>query len=174
MVRINPATIRAVIFDFDGVFTDNRVYVFEDGREAVACNRSDGHGLALLQRTALSLLVLSTETNPVVSARCRKLGLQCIQGVTEKLPALKDWLAGCQVPAAQAAYVGNDVNDLECLQWVGWPIAVADAYPCVKSIARLVLKAPGGHGAVREVCELLLAEPLGNAKTDQRRHARLK
>ena len=146
----------AVIFDFDGVFTDNKVYVFDDGREAVACNRSDGLGIGLLHRTGLPLLVLSAEKNPVVAARCRKLTLECIQGVKDKLPALQKWLADRKLNIQHAVYVGNDVNDLECMAAVGFPIAVADAYPQIKAVAKLVLKAPGGNGAVREVCDLVI------------------
>jgi 3-deoxy-D-manno-octulosonate 8-phosphate phosphatase (KDO 8-P phosphatase) len=74
------ARVRLAVFDFDGVLTDNRVYVFEDGREAVACWRSDGFGLVRLQQTGVRVMVLSTEVNPVVSARCRKLKLDCVQG----------------------------------------------------------------------------------------------
>ena len=154
---LKTESISAVIFDFDGVFTDNKVYVFEDGREAVACNRSDGLGISLLRATNISLLVLSTEENPVVSARCRKLKLECLQGVKDKLPALQQWLDQRAVDIRETVYVGNDLNDLACMQAVGFPIAVADAYPQVQAVAKLVLKANGGHGAVREVCDLILA-----------------
>ena len=158
--KIAGALIRrpsAVIFDFDGVFTDNRVYVFQDGREAVACNRSDGYGISMLRKTNIPLLVLSAEENPVVAARCRKLSIECIHGVKDKLPALREWLAARKLNIQRAVYVGNDINDLECLAAVGFPVAVADAFPPVKAVAKLVLQASGGDGAVREVCDLILA-----------------
>ncbi len=154
---LKSESISAVIFDFDGVFTDNKVYVFEDGREAVACNRSDGYGISMLRKTNIPLLVLSAEENPVVAARCRKLSIECIHGVKDKLPALRQWLVEQAVDIRHTAYVGNDLNDLACMQAVGFPIAVADAYPQIKTVAKLVLKANGGHGAVREVCDLILA-----------------
>ena len=147
----------AVIFDFDGVFTDNKVYVFQDGREAVACNRSDGYGISMLRKTNIPLLVLSAEENPVVAARCRKLQLECLHGIHDKLPALTQWLADRGLDIHQTMYVGNDINDIACMQAVGFPIAVADAYPQVKAVAKLVLATQGGYGAVREVCDLILA-----------------
>ena len=149
------AEIKALIFDFDGVFTDNTVYVFEDGREAVVCSRADGLGLDKLRAARLPMLVISTERNPVVAARCKKVKLPCLQGVDDKLPALEKWLSDQGIALEQAAYLGNDVNDLACMQAVGWPVAVADAYPEVKRIARQVLEMPGGKGAIRELADLL-------------------
>ncbi|MGF1610049.1 MAG: KdsC family phosphatase [Kiloniellales bacterium] len=145
---------RLIVFDFDGVFTDNMVYVFEDGREAVRCWRSDGLGLARLRQAGLDMTVVSTETNPVVAARCRKLKLDCLQGCEDKGAALTGLLARRGLEAEQATYVGNDINDEACLRLVGLPIVVADAHPDVLGLARYVTRAPGGRGAVREVCDL--------------------
>ncbi len=150
-------SVRLVVFDFDGVFTDNRVLVMEDGREAVLCTRADGLGLQLLRRAGVECVVLSTETNPVVEARCRKLGLPCVQGQWNKVEALERLLAERGFSAREVAYVGNDVNDLECLERVGVPISVADAHPTAKAVAQLVTTRKGGDGAVREICEWLLA-----------------
>lgn len=152
------ASIRAVVFDFDGVFTDNRVWTFTDGREAVACSRGDGLGLAQLKMTNRPLLVLSTEQNAVVQARCHKLGIPCRHGIDDKLAELRRWAAEQQLPLEAIAYVGNDVNDQACLQAVGWPVVVADAHSSVKKQARIVLKNNGGTGAVREFCDLLTGE----------------
>lgn len=157
VLSLLPKSIGALIFDFDGVFTDNRVIVNQDGVESVMCDRSDGWGLGRLKRLGLPILVLSTEKNPVVQARCRKLGLACIHGVDHKWPALQAWLAEHGIDPETAVYVGNDVNDLECLQKVGCGVTPADAYPRAKSGARIVLEAPGGRGAVREIVELVLA-----------------
>jgi len=156
-----PPDVAAVIFDFDGVMTDNRVFVSQDGVESVSCNRSDGLGLARLKAAGVLVLVLSSEKNPVVAARCQKLGLPVMHGVDRKWPLLRDWLAKRGVSARQAVYVGNDLNDLECIANVGCGVAVADAYPQVISSADLVLSTAGGRGAARELADLIL-ERLGD------------
>ena len=146
--------VRLIVFDFDGVFTDNTVYVFEDGREAVQCNRSDGIGLKKLKSMGIEPIVLSTEINPVVSARCRKLGISCLQNTHDKFTALKRIVKEHNLSLDEIAFVGNDVNDLECLVSVGFPVAVKDAHKAILKYARYTTKLPGGHGAVREVCDL--------------------
>ena len=144
------------MLDFDGVLTDNAVWVSDDGAELVRCDRSDSLGLAMLARAGIAAMVLSTETHPVVAARCRKLNVPCVQGVSDKGTTLASVLAERGVDPARVAYVGNDVNDLDCLALVGVPVAVADAHPRVLDAASIVLSRPGGHGAVRELCELVL------------------
>ena len=146
--------IRLVAFDFDGVFTNNMVYVFEDGREAVRCFRSDGIGLHKLKKLGLETVIISTEANPVVSARAHKLKIRCIQDCQDKRAALEDIAHDLGIGLAEVAFVGNDVNDLPCLECVGLPIVVQDAHQDVVSTARYQTKNPGGHGAVREVCDL--------------------
>ena len=146
--------IRLIAFDFDGVFTDNMVYVFEDGREAVRCTRADGIGLSKLKRLGIYSVIISTETNPVVSARARKLNIQCVQGVEDKHAALESILHEHSLTPEQAAFVGNDINDLPCLTVVALPIVVQDAHPDVLPYARYQTKSRGGYGAVREVCDL--------------------
>lgn len=149
--------LRLVVFDFDGVFTDNMVYVFEDGREAVRCSRSEGFGLRKLEKLGIDLVVLSTEPNPVVSARCRKLKLRCIQNCDDKRAALDGLLREKGVTLEETAYLGNDINDLPCLTVVGLPVVVQDAHPDVLPHARYRTRLPGGHGAVRELCDLIAA-----------------
>ncbi len=156
-LRILPHPVVAVVLDFDGVITDNRVIVLEDGREGVLANRSDGWGIAQLKRKGIPLLVLSSEENPVVQARCRKLGVECIHGVRDKLQVLKKWVHSRGWDPAHVIYVGNDVNDVPCLQWVGCGVAVQDAHPEAKQAASLILEKPGGRGAVRELADLILA-----------------
>ncbi|NLF30018.1 MAG: acylneuraminate cytidylyltransferase [Planctomycetes bacterium] len=153
-----PSPPRAVVMDFDGVFTDNRVLVDQEGVESVWCHRGDGMGLSHLKARGLPMAVITTEANPVGAVRCAKLGLPCLHGVRDKLPVLLEWLAGQGVDAADTVYVGNDVNDLACLQAVGCPVVVADAHPAVRALGRLVLASPGGHGAVRELCDLVEAK----------------
>jgi YrbI family 3-deoxy-D-manno-octulosonate 8-phosphate phosphatase len=113
-------------------------------------------GVGMLQDAGITLLILSTEINPVVHARAKKLGVTAIQGQSDKAKALAEWLASEGVDPGKVAYVGNDVNDRGCLQMVGWPIVVADAHPDVKLLARITLESPGGEGAVRELADLVL------------------
>lgn len=155
--RASLADIGLIVFDFDGVFTDNRVLVMQDGTEGVLCSRGDGMGLEMLRKTGMPLVVVSKEQNPVVAARCRKLKLECVQGVDDKLPEVKRQAENVGVVRERVAYVGNDVNDLEPMGWVGMPIAVADAHPEAIRAARLVLARPGGIGAIRELCEMVMA-----------------
>jgi YrbI family 3-deoxy-D-manno-octulosonate 8-phosphate phosphatase len=154
--RLWPDRIDLVVFDFDGVLTDNRVLVSDDGGEAVLCDRGDGMGISLLRQHGVEMLVLSTETHPVVEARCRKLGLPCRQGVSDKVAALAAILAERRIAPERVVYVGNDVNDLCCMQLVGFSVAVADAHASVLQRADLVLSRRGGRGAVREFCDRML------------------
>jgi N-acylneuraminate cytidylyltransferase len=149
--------VDALVTDFDGVHTDDRVYLSQDGVESVQVSREDGMGIALARRAGLKLLILSTEVNPVVAARASKLQMQVMHGQSDKAQALKEWMAEEGLDPNRVAYVGNDVNDLGCLRMVGWPIAVANAHPDVESLARLKLTRRGGSGAVRELCELVVS-----------------
>ena len=146
--------IRLIAFDFDGVFTDNMVYVFEDGSEAVRCFRSDGIGLQKLKKMGIESAIISTEANPVVSARARKLKIRCVQNCADKRKTLEDIAGETGISLAEVAFVGNDINDLSCLQCVALPIVVADAHRDVIPIALYQTQNPGGYGAVREVCDL--------------------
>jgi YrbI family 3-deoxy-D-manno-octulosonate 8-phosphate phosphatase len=148
--------IRLIVFDFDGVFTDNRVLVGEDGSEYVFCNRADGLGLANLRRQGIECIVLSTEKNPVVARRCEKLKLECFQGCADKWATLKGILQKKKIDSSYVGYVGNDINDLACMENVGVAICVADACPEIKAISRLVTSRRGGEGAVRELCDLVI------------------
>lgn len=147
--------VRLVAFDFDGVFTDNAVYVFQDGHEAVRCSRSDGLGLRRLESVGVTPFIVSTETNPVVTERARKLRVRCVQGCADKLEALTALLREMGLGFEQAAYVGNDINDLACLRSVALPIAVGDAWPPLAEVVRYRTRRNGGEGAVREVCDLV-------------------
>jgi YrbI family 3-deoxy-D-manno-octulosonate 8-phosphate phosphatase len=145
--------LRLLVFDFDGVFTDNRVLVLQDGTEAVMCSRADGLGLDRLRKCGLDMLVLSKEQNPVVAARCNKLRLPYIQGCDEKAERLRQEFIDRGITHHEVAYVGNDINDVECMELVDLPISVSDGYPEVKQLAAWVGTVPGGQGAVREVCD---------------------
>ncbi len=147
--------IKFVIFDFDGVFTDNRVYVSQDGSESVSCCRSDGLGLRRLDDVGIQYCIVSTETNPIVTMRAKKLNIPVTQGHDDKLSVVRRLVAEKGFEMSNVAYVGNDINDKQCLEEVGLPIVVADAYPEVISISQYQTQRLGGHGAVREVCDLI-------------------
>ena len=149
--------IKAVIFDFDGVFTDNRVIVSTTGEEFVICDRGDGMGTNLLAAAGIKMLILSKEQNAVVSSRGKKLNIEVIQGCDDKLPELIKWLQKNNVDAQQAAYIGNDINDLECLRHVGVAVIPADAHHSVINTATWILQHNGGRGAIREFADVLLS-----------------
>lgn len=153
-----PTTVAALVLDFDGVLTDNHVIVSEDGKESVMCSRSDGYGLSCLRKADIPVLVLSAERNPVVTSRCEKLGISCLQAVSNKLESLKRWCASQDIDVSNVVYVGNDDADVECLREAGIGVAVADAHPSALAAAKMVLRASGGHGAVRELCDLILRQ----------------
>ena len=154
--------VRLVAFDFDGVFTDNMVYVLQDGSEAVRCFRGDGIGLQKLKDLDIEAVIISTESNPVVSARARKLNMRCLQDCKDKRAALDGVVQEKGISLSEVAFVGNDINDLPCLTCVGLPIVVQDAHHEVIHLALYQTEAPGGYGAVREVCDLL-EQPLAAA-----------
>lgn len=145
--------IRFVVFDFDGVFTDNRVWTNEHGEESVACWRGDAHGLRRLENVGVAHLILSTEVNAAVGARATKIRATCIQGVDDKPPVLREEVARRGLTLEETAYLGNDVNDAGCLEIVGLPVVPADAWPEVVPLADLVLTRRGGYGCVRELCD---------------------
>ena len=152
-----------LVFDFDGVLTDNKVLVFEDGSEAVACNRADGLGFEMLRAAGIHCIVLSTETNPVVSVRCRKLRVECVQGIGDKRSALKELCRRFRTGLESIWYVGNDLNDLQAMKLVGRAICPADAHPAVRSISHTTLSVGGGSGVVRAIAEDLLVLEYRNA-----------
>lgn len=156
--RPMPGKIELVVLDFDGVVTDNRVWTDQDGWEMVSASRSDSMWLGELQNRGVQVVILSSEPNQVVKARARKMGLEAVHGIgiKDKGEALKRLLMEKNVTASRTVYVGNDVNDLPCFEIVGWAVAVADAYPEVLRSADFVLNRPGGHGALRELCEMIL------------------
>lgn len=148
--------IKALAFDFDGVFTDNRVYVMQNGEEAVACDRSDGMGISMLRKVGIPMVIISTEKNPVVAARGAKLNLEVMQGIDDKLPRLSEWASKNGLTLGEVAFIGNDINDVECLRGSGVGVVVADAYAVAVEASDLQLSRDGGRGAVREIADLWL------------------
>jgi YrbI family 3-deoxy-D-manno-octulosonate 8-phosphate phosphatase len=158
--RSMPEKIDLVICDFDGVITDNRVWVDQDGRESVAAYRSDSIRIRELREQGIEVLILSSEPNRVVEARSKKMGVEAIHGIgiQEKGRVMREILAQKNIQAENVIFVGNDLNDLPCFEVAGWSVAVADAYPEVIRAADFVLSKAGGHGALRELCDLLLRQ----------------
>lgn len=149
--------VQLVVFDFDGVFTDNTVWTNQQGEEMVRCWRSDGLGLSKLRAAGIKMFVLSTEANPVVQERCKKLGLPCRNNLDNKGLALRELIQEQELSPEQVLYLGNDINDLECLQIAGVSVVVADAHPEVVAVAQYQTSRAGGFGAVREVCDWVVA-----------------
>jgi YrbI family 3-deoxy-D-manno-octulosonate 8-phosphate phosphatase len=151
-----PIPLAGIVFDFDGVMTDDRVTVGQDGYESVTCHRGDGLGIERARKAGLNIVVLSKETNPVVKARCEKLKIASFQGIDDKLTSFRAIAANAKAGLQDFIYVGNDVNDLECIKTAGLGVAVADAHASVLTEADLVLSRRGGHGAVRELLDGVL------------------
>ncbi|WKZ36445.1 MAG: acylneuraminate cytidylyltransferase [Anaerolineales bacterium] len=158
--RLMPETIDMIICDFDGVVTDNLVLTDENGKEAVSASRSDSMHIKTLREKGVEVMILSSEPNPVVKARAEKMGVDAIHGIgmQDKGRVMREVLDQKKVNAENVIYVGNDLNDLPCFEIAGWSVAVADAYPEVIRAADFVLTKKGGHGAVRELCELVLKQ----------------
>jgi 3-deoxy-D-manno-octulosonate 8-phosphate phosphatase (KDO 8-P phosphatase) len=152
---VNFASIKLILFDFDGVFTDNSVFVDQHGTESVRCFRSDGIGLARISEVGVQAMVISTETNPVVSVRASKLNIKCQQGIQDKAAAVRDACSGLNIGLQNVMFVGNDINDIPALNIVGFPVGVADSYFEVDEHILYKTERRGGYGAVREICDLV-------------------
>jgi N-acylneuraminate cytidylyltransferase len=156
--RTMPATVKMIICDFDGVVTDNLVITDQDGKESALASRSDSMYIKKLREMGIEVMILSSEPNPVVMARAKKMGVEAIHnvGMQDKGRTMREVLAQKNIKAENVIYVGNDLNDLPCFEIAGWSVAVADAYPEVIRAADFVLTKTGGHGAIRELCEFVL------------------
>jgi len=153
------AKIKLLALDFDGVMTDGFVYVDQDGRERVRCSRRDGMGIGLLKKNEVEVCVISTEKNPVVSARCQKLKIPCEQGIESsngKGEILRKIMEEKGFSAEEVAYVGDDINDIVPLKMAGVAMTVADGHPLIKPVCHYVAFSRGGDHAVREICDLIL------------------
>jgi YrbI family 3-deoxy-D-manno-octulosonate 8-phosphate phosphatase len=155
-LEMTSREIDLIVYDFDGVMTNNLVYVDEHGTESVAANRSDGMGVSWLRHAGIRQIILSTEKNIVVTRRAEKLGLKVLQGVTDKAEALSRFCQAEGVDTRNTGFVGNDLNDLKVMQLVGYSVCPSDAYAEIKEIADVVLEAAGGEGVVRELAVRLL------------------
>lgn len=152
-------SIEFIVFDFDGVFTDNNVYTDQNGNESVISSKFDGFGLKKIKDLGISLFILSTEKNKVVEKRAKKLEIDFLQGLSseEKAIELKKLVENNNLDYDSVAYMGNDINDIQCLADCGLPIVVNDCHPEVIKYADYITDTKGGHGAVREVCDIIEA-----------------
>ena len=165
-IHFNYRDIDLIVYDFDGVMTDNRVIVFQDGTEAVIVNRADGLGVDRFRGLGIPQLILSTETNPVVKARAAKLCIEVIASCKDKKNALENYCAQNGYDLNKVIYIGNDLNDLEVMRIVGFPVAPADAYPKIKKIAKLITEARGGAGVIKELSEYI-DDCIGEERADK-------
>ena len=154
---VDFSKIKLLAFDFDGVMTDNKVIVDENGKESVVCNRSDGMGVEMVKKHGIEVIVLSKEQNKVVKARCDKLKVPCVHGVDDKISILKKEIEKRNLSSNEICFVGNDVNDIECIKYAGLGVATNNAYASVKEIADFVTEKNGGDGAVREIIDKILS-----------------
>jgi len=148
-------TIPLIVYDFDGVLTDNRVWVNQDGVESVRCNRSDGWWIQQISQMGIEQIILSTEKNPVVSQRARKLKIESVQGVPDKRLALEEICRERGITPNEIIYVGNEMNDFGCFQIAGHTFAPQDSHPQILSLAKHPIPVDGGEGIVRFIYDWL-------------------
>ncbi len=153
--KLLPKKVEAIVFDFDGVFTDDTVFTNNEGIESVKCSRSDGMGIGLMHQLGIRMLVLSKERNQVVRKRCEKLKLDYFQGIDNKVSYLSNWLNDQGINPINVVYMGNDINDIDCLKYVGCPTAPNNHHSYITEYIKLRLTKNGGEGAVRELCDIV-------------------
>ena len=156
LMPMSPSEFKLFVYDFDGVMTNNKATVNEHGEESVTVNRSDGLGISILKQKGKEQLILSTEENPVVSKRAKKLGLEVFHGISNKVSALHEILMSKGLNWREVLYIGNDINDLGCMEKVGFAVCPADAVAQIQSVSHLVLNRQGGEGVIRELADLVV------------------
>ena len=152
---MTPIKIKLIVYDFDGVMTDNKVYVDQDGKETVQVNRGDGLGISEIKKLGIEQIIISTEKNPVVVKRAEKLGIGCMQGIENKKAALIDYCENNNFDLQNVAYVGNDINDQEVMEIAGTTYCPSDAHKSIQIVSDYILKTKGGDGVVREILDLI-------------------
>ena len=150
--------INLIVYDFDGVMTNNKVYIDQNGIEMVVVNRADGLGISEIKKIGIEQIIISTEKNPVVTARARKLDVPCAQGISNKKDYLIDYCNKNNIDIARVAFVGNDINDKDAMKIAGITFSPSDAHPSIRSITDHVLKSKGGDGVAREILDYIIQE----------------
>lgn len=158
-VRIDINSIQLIAYDFDGVMTDNKVIISEDGKESVIVNRSDGLAISKIREMKIPQLILSSETNSIVKIRARKLNISVLSGAKDKKGALVSYCDRKNINLKKVIFIGNDIGDLEVMKMVGYPIAPKDAYKIIKEKATIITKTRGGEGVIRELYDILKKRP---------------
>ncbi|MBR1470271.1 MAG: HAD hydrolase family protein [Lachnospiraceae bacterium] len=154
--------IDLLVYDFDGVMTDNRVTVDENGKESATMHRGDGYGVGMIRRAGIPQMILSTEVNPIVAHRAAKLKLPVIHSVSDKAAALKEYCGSVGIDLKRVMYIGNDLNDYAAMKLVGRIGAPADAEEEILAIADWVSAKKGGYGVIRELARILCGNPEEN------------
>ena len=154
--------ISLIVYDFDGVMTDNKVYIDQNSNEMVQVSRADGLGVSEIIKLGIQQIIMSTEENPVVTQRAIKLKVPCLQGLNNKKDALLDYCKKNDIDLKQVAYIGNDINDKEAMEITGITFCPADSHKNIKTISNHVLNTNGGNGVVRELYDFITMEDLEN------------
>ena len=154
-MHLNINNLELIIYDFDGVMTDNKVYVDQDGKEMVQVSRADGLGVSIIKKLGIEQIIISTERNPVVTVRAKKLKIFCINRVDDKKKILLEYCAKNNFSLQDVAYVGNDINDIEAMEIAGTTFCPADAHKSIKRICTQILSTNGGDGVVRELADII-------------------
>lgn len=145
--------VDAFVFDFDGVMTNNLVFIDENGKEIVCCNRADGLAFDVLRKLGKKSFILSTENNPVVTKRAKKLKISAIQGVTNKARALIELANNNCYDIKKILYLGNDLNDYDAMKICGFSVCPADSHKKIKELSDITLNTKGGQGVIRDLLE---------------------
>ncbi len=153
MITFN--NIDLIIYDFDGVMTNNKVFFSQNGEESVVVSRADGMGIELFKKKGINQVIISTEPNPIVTLRAKKLEIDVMQNIKDKKEAVIKLCENMNYDPSKIIFIGNDINDLEAMKYVGIPIAPSDAHNDIFSIARHITKAKGGDGVIRELFDFI-------------------
>lgn len=156
--KIRAEDISLIVYDFDGVMTDNSVILSEDGKESVVVNRSDGLAVSILRDMGLQQIILSKETNSVVSVRAKKLNLPVLQGIDNKEFILQQYCEEKKIPINKVVFIGNDINDVNLMRIAGFPLCPKDAYPEASAVAKFIIPASGGKGVIRELINHIIKQ----------------
>ena len=157
--KININDVDLIAYDFDGVMTDNKVIISENGKESVVVNRSDGLAISKIKEMKIPQLILSEEINNIVKIRARKLNIPVLSGVKDKKNVITSYCNRKNIDLKKVVFVGNDISDSEVMKIVGYPIAPQDAYKIIKEKAILITRAKGGEGVIRELYDILEGKP---------------
>jgi len=150
--------IKIFVYDFDGVMTDNKVYIDHKGNEMVQVNRADGLAISEIQKLGIQQIILSTEANPVVAQRASKLKIPFFQGISNKKDILLDYCKKNDIDIKQVAYIGNDINDIDAMAIAGFSFCPNDSHESIKEIADHILPRNGGDGVIRELFDIIKSD----------------